>query len=155
MTLSPETLLEEDDDERRERERRTGVIREGLLVICYPVPDDPDFIRKQHRAVCLTRPLPHCPYCPHSRFTLFFDSNPEARFQTVKCPKWEHNGDREKGMSPARYETAELATCESKPFDYCPSCPSQQELVQIGADKQADGWYGRWSRFRKEALEDE
>lgn len=102
----------------------------------------------------MVKPYQTCPTCPHSKFQIFFDSNPQARFEVVQCPKWEHPGDRTRGLGPVVYETTEIATCDAKPFDFCPSCPKQSELVQIMADKQKAGWYGRWSSFTKEALED-
>lgn len=155
MSISPETLIEEDDEERRAREKMTGVLGNGLHVVCQPVLEDPGVTRIQHRAVCLTKPLPSCPYCPHRRFSVFFNGDPTARFKMVSCPRWAGAGDRSQGKDPSSYVATELATCESKPFEFCPSCPSQEELVQIGADKQAGGWYTRWRRFREEALEDE
>jgi len=154
MSISPETLEEEPDDVKKERQRRTGVYGNGLHVLCRPDPYDMEVYQDQHRVLCITRPYQTCPTCPHSRFQLYFDANPQARFATVQCPRWERIGDRIKGMDPMEYETTEVATCNAKPFDFCPSCPKQGELVQIGADKQKSGWYGRWSSFTEEALED-
>lgn len=153
MSISPETLVEEGDSERREREGRTGVYRNGLVVLCRPDPSDPEVYRRQHRAACISHPYPTCPSCVHGRFTLFFDGNPTSGFQVVQCPKWGSTSKRVRGDMPTSYEVTELSTCASKPFEFCPSCPSQNELVQIGADKQVAGWYGRWDRIRQEEFE--
>lgn len=150
MGISPETLEEETFEQRKERERRTGVLGNGLHVLCFPVLGDPGITQVQDRLVCLTTPYQSCRFCQHGRFTLFFDADPVARLQVVQCPRWETAADRLVGKSPLEYVSCEIATCESRRFEYCPSCPSQKELVQIGADKQVPGWYGRWERIQRD-----
>jgi hypothetical protein len=154
--LNPETLLPETKDARSAREAETGVHGIGLHVLCRPFPEDPGIIRTQHRVVCLHRPYATCPSCPHSSFTLFFrGDNREVRESTVKCPRWEQGiSDRYAGRHPDSYVDVPSSRCEDKPFEFCPSCPSQPALVQLGLDKAEDGWYGRWSRLKEEERDD-
>lgn len=155
MTISPETLMEESLQERRAREAATGVLGNGLVVLCHPVAEDPEITQQQDRVVCMHRPYPTCGHCAHSRFTLFFDADPASRLQIVWCPRWESEGDRQMDKDPLSYVPAEIATCDKKPYEFCPSCPAQANLVKLGLDKQKPGWYGRWSRFTRDHYEGE
>lgn len=145
-------MLEEGDDERRERQRITGVLGNGHTVSCFPNLEDPTVQQQQHRAVCLLRPYAACPFCPHSLFTLVLRSNPEERYETVACPRWSGSIKED----PIRYDMTELATCEARPFDFCTSCPSKEELYSIyRTDKRREGWYSRWKRFSDDEPSDE
>lgn len=157
MKVNPETLGEEDDYERKERQRRTGVLGNGLTVVCFPNPEDPLIQETRHRASCLSSPLPACQFCRHSSFTLFFDEQaPLVRYHMVSCPRWGNAGDRVRGKDPDYYVPVEAAACEKRSLEFCPSCPSEEELVQIcSADKAKEGWYSRWRRFRNEEFVDE
>lgn len=151
MNLSPETLMEETETERRERERRTGVLKTGHLVECFPVPEDPEVVQIQHRAVCLVRPHAACTTCPHSTFTLAFDANKKTeRLSLVSCPRWATPQGQIIEGAPDHYVPVEQATCEAKPFLFCASCPSKREVELCGADKTKEGWHGRWKRLQVE-----
>lgn len=151
MTINPETLTEDSREAREERQRRTGSLGTGLHVVCTPDPLlEPDVTEIQHRAVCTTRPYAACQNCSHSRFTLFFNGRPEARFDRVLCPKWKSATDRLEGKQPEEYITTEVATCDAKLFEFCPSCPVKEALEKLGIDKTKDGWYSRWKRFTEE-----
>lgn len=153
MKLNPDTLLEESEFQRRLRQRDTGVIGNGLTVRCSP-NEDPAVVQFQHRATCLYQPYPACPRCPHAAFTLVF--NPEVnRYAQVACPRWASPADRLKGEDPERYVSVEVATCEKKPFDFCVSCPSVDEVADFSADKVRPGWYSRWHRISKELREED
>lgn len=154
MSLSPETLLEEGDLEKKFRQARTGVIGAGLTVACHPSLEDRMVQQQQNRAVCLYRPYPGCQVCPHASFTLFFDAT-KNRYDQVACPRWDRPGARQQGESPDGYKVVEIATCESRPFEFCSSCPSMNEVVQFGADKMQAGWYTRWRRLTREEDDDE
>jgi hypothetical protein len=148
MSLSPETLVEETEAERHEREGRTGELKTGHMVWCFPNPEDPEVVQQQHRAVCFQKPYAACPSCPHSRFSLFFDVEKKTeRLCTLSCPRWQSEKEFLDGEAPDHYVPVEQATCEAKPFFFCPSCPSKKEVGQVGADKTRPGWYGRWSRL--------
>jgi hypothetical protein len=151
MGINPDTLTEESDEERRERQRRTGVLGNGVTVICTPDLTQPDVTEVQHRAVCLVRPYPSCVSCRHGCFTLSFNANAQAKYEQVKCPAWCSPVDRLKGKSPSDYQSREIATCLEQPYEFCPSCPKREELSKLGIDKNKDGWYSRWQRFKKDA----
>jgi hypothetical protein len=125
----------------------------GLFVSCRPYPEDPGVVEQRERAVCLHRPYPGCPYCPHAVFTLYFPERPR-RYDLVACPRWVSPTERVKDVDPNYYKHVELALCESKPFEFCCSCPSIQKVQSVGADKYAEGWYGRWRRYNKERFKD-
>jgi hypothetical protein len=128
----------------------------GLTVTCHPVLDDPTVIERQHRAVCLVKPYVACGSCPNSRFTLLFKGDRTERFTRVACPRWESEDQRMRGEAPAKYVTTEEATCQSKPFPFCVSCPSRKELQEkYGADKTKEDWFGRFKRLRQAEFEDE
>jgi hypothetical protein len=149
MTLNPETLAEDSREEREERQRRTGSIGTGLHVICTPKPEEPEVSEIQHRVVCMTKPYPSCHTCAHGRFTLVFNVTPNARLERVLCPRWS-GAERQEGKNPEEYIETEVATCQEKPFEFCPSCPSREALQKLGIDKLKDGWYSRWRRFTEE-----
>jgi hypothetical protein len=153
VNLNPDTLEEEDDYERKLRQRDTGVLGNGISVSCRPDPYDLNIVQIQHRAVCLTRPFHGCTACPHQAFTLVFRSQPYDPYEMIACPRWREVTDRIKGESPHTYVPVERGLCSSRPFDFCPSCPSQDVLVDLGADKVRPGWYGRWQRIMKEMTE--
>lgn len=157
MKLNPDTLEEETEEQQKERQGRTGVVGNGLNVVCFPNPEEPQIQELRSRAACLMRPLAICQYCRHSNFTLFFDGNaPDTRYRLVACPRWRNPGDRQKGREPDYYVAVETAACEKKQLEFCPSCPSEEELVQIcSADKTKEGWYSRYRRFRDEEFNDE
>lgn len=155
MNLSPETLLEESDSEKKERQVRTGVLGTGTIVVCRPDPEDPAVMQTQHRAVCLTKPYRGCAYCPHQSFTLFFRATPPDPYELFACPRWRSEGERLQGKPPESYVAVERATCSQRPFPFCPSCPTQEELVDLGADKVRAGWYGRWRRIMTSLAEEE
>ncbi len=149
MTLNPLTLLEDDIEERLERQRVTGMLGNGLSVICIPDPAEPLAQHQTSRAVCLTRPHVGCPSCPHSVFTLVFNENREERYERVACPRWSTDVSRARREAPSHYVFTEIATCELKPFSLCPSCPSRSELRKhYATDKEKEGWYERWERLR-------
>lgn len=154
MSLSPETLLEEGELERKFRQARTGVIGAGLTVTCLPSLEDRAIMQQQSRVVCLYRPYPGCQICPHATFTLFFDAK-KNRYDQVACPRWDRKGAREMGESPDSYRIVEVASCEERRFEFCSSCPSRQEVAQFGADKTQPGWYTRWRRLTREDADDE
>jgi hypothetical protein len=151
--ISPDTLEEEGEEERRERQGATGVLGNGSSVSCRPDLYDPNIIQIQHRAVCLRRPYEACHSCPHLVFTLVFRAVPYDPYEIVACPRWRSPADRIKGESPASYVPVERVMCSQRPFDFCPSCPTQDVLVDLGADKVRPGWYGRWQRIMKEMSE--
>jgi hypothetical protein len=149
MTISPETLLPETEEERRVRENRTGVLRNGLNVLCFPNPEDPMVFQTQHRAACGHRPYAACPTCPHSTYTLAFKKDTrDEKYSLVSCPRWETEFARSEGQAPTGYVFTEVATCRLKPFTFCMSCPSKEDLQEVGADKTKPGWVGRWKRLR-------
>lgn len=156
MNISPETLKEEEDRERVERERRSGVLREGKLVECYPDPiNAPDLTEVKSRVVCLTKPFAHCQICNHSSFSLIFRADAKERLsEVVMCPRWKNIVDRFDGKSPECYVPTEVSTCKNMPLEYCPSCPKAEEVQKYGANKSKDGWYGRWHRLKKLSFED-
>lgn len=124
----------------------------GLTVTCYPDLNDPTIVERQHRAVCLVKPYVACSSCKNSRFTLLFKMD---RTERVQCPRWEDEDQRMRGETPTRYVSTELATCEAKPFPFCTSCPSRKELQErYSADKEKEGWYGRYHRLRQVEFED-
>lgn len=158
MLRNPYTLKEETEEERLVRQRATGELGNGLVVLCRPT-DDPEVVQQQPRAVCLTKPYLTCYTCPHSRFTLVFrkvdrDLLEERRRQFVHCPRWEDRGYLS-GKTPDSYVSVEEATCELTPFAFCRECPSVSELVSLGIDKAQEGWYSRWRRFTKEEEEED
>lgn len=153
--LSPRTLQEETNEERYEREKRTGIFGKGLIVECHPT-GEPDVFDKKHRVVCLMKPYEACQGCRHSKFRLIFDPDPKANQKTIMCPRWSHDTERIEGKLPGMYVETELKTCKDKPFVFCSSCPSLETLSQMYVDKQKDGWYTRYRRFtRDEEEEDE
>ncbi len=128
---------------------------EGLTVSCAPDLADQTVVQRQHRVVCLTKPYEACGTCPNSRFQLLFKSDKTERFIQVACPRWENESARMRGEMPGKYAVTEEATCQSKPFPFCSSCPSRQELqTTYSADKTKEGWYGRWKRLRQAEFED-
>jgi hypothetical protein len=149
MNINPETLAEDSDEERAERNRRTGARGNGLTVHCTPNLAEPEVTEVQHRVVCLTKPYPSCAVCHHRDFTLVFNITPGARYERILCPRWAGATDRIAGKKP-EYVVAEAATCENQPFEFCPSCPSIDELKKLSIDKTKDGWYSRWKRFMEE-----
>jgi hypothetical protein len=128
--------------------------KDGLTVLCTPDPTQPDVTEMQHRAVCLAQPYPACLSCRHSCFTLTFGQK-EERYEQVACPRWKSEKDRLAGEGPDDYAMTEQATCESKPFPFCASCPTQKQLQKYSADKTKPGWFGRWHRLRAKEFEDE
>lgn len=153
MNLSPETLTEESNEERQQRQARTGVLGTGLTVHCTPT-GDPEVFEVKSRVVCLVRPYDHCSRCSHSLFTLSFNADPTARFEQVQCPRWRSISDRLKGEDPDSYVPVEVALCGRKPFEFCASCPLREDLAQLDVDKSKSGWYSRWKRFTKEEEDD-
>lgn len=152
--LNPEDLREETFEERLDRERRTGVIGNGHTVNCHPT-GDPEVVEKKHRVVCLTKPYAACGGCRHSKFKLVFNANPQASLDVVMCPRWKSDTDRVKGEQPETYVPTEVKTCSEKPFPFCPSCPSLEDLSKMYVDKKKDTWYARFSRFRREQEEED
>lgn len=150
MSLNPETLLEEGDWDKLERQRRTGVLGVGVFVTCHPSLEDRTVQQTQHRAVCLTKPYVACTICPHQSFTLLFRSQPQDPYELLSCPRWRDETARLGGNAPDSYVPVERALCRERPFSFCPSCPSSDVLRDIGADKVRPGWYGRWRRFTTE-----
>lgn len=150
VSLNPYTLEEEDEEERKERQRETGEIGDGKLVVCRPNPFDPEVTQVQHRAVCLTTPHIACPTCPHHSFTLVFKANPPNPYQLLSCPRWRSEEERLKGEPPEEYRTVERAFCSERPFVFCNQCPTPEEVEDLGADKVRPGWYGRWRRTLRE-----
>lgn len=157
MNLNPTTLEEETEEERFKRQTHTGVIGNGLTVICIPDPNEPLAQEYRSRATCLTQPFTTCRICRHSVFTLVFDSNkPSTRYERIACPRWTNPSARLQGKEPDFYIPVEAAACEKKELEFCPSCPSRDELVQIySADKRKEGWYSRYARLRAKEFEDE
>lgn len=121
---------------------------------CRPVKEDPQIIEAKHKSMCLMRLRAECHTCPNSKFTLLFDV-PEKRLEQVMCPRWKDVRELWQGKNPESYSVTELATCKERPFPFCGSCPSVEELNELGIDKTKDGWVSRWKRFRDEdALEE-
>ncbi len=149
MNISPEELREESSQERVERERKTGVFGNGHVVSCHPT-GDPEVFEKKHRVVCLTRPYAACGGCRHAKFKLVFNADPNAALKTVKCPRWAQEMSRIRGEQPDHYVETEVKTCSEKPFPFCPSCPSLENLSKMYIDKTKDSWYARFIRFKKE-----
>lgn len=116
-------------------------------VSCFPETTDLTVIQRQHRAVCLFRPHLACSTCPHSEFVLAFNADKEARLQVVACPRWSQT--HLLGSPPDAYVATEISTCRAMPFEFCSSCPSSQEVEELGADKRTPGWFGRWQRLKK------
>ena len=153
MTLNPETFLEDTEEERAERQRRTGSLGNGLTVICTPKPEEPEVTEVKHRVVCLMKPYPACHSCSHGRFTVVFNVTPGTREERVLCPRWVNLKERLEGGQP-EYVVTEKATCAEKPFEFCPSCPSVEALQKLNIDKTKEGWYARWRRFTEEEDDD-
>jgi hypothetical protein len=153
--ISPETLTEESELEARERQVRTGVLGAGTNVVCRPDPTDPSIMQTQHRAACLHHPFAGCAYCPHQTFTLIFKSVPADPYEILSCPRWGSEADRMNGSPPVSYVPVERALCSQRPFPFCSSCPTKEELDDLGADKGRSGWYGRWHRIMKSLLEED
>ena len=145
MSIPP--TLEESEWDRRRRGKGNG-----LTVSCTPYTD-PSIVQMQHRVVCLYRPYQACSSCPHSLFTLTYDTERDP-YALVSCPRWSGPGARQQGEDPTHYASIEVGTCETRPFDFCSSCPSPEEVVQFGADKVRVGWYSRWHRISKSIAED-
>lgn len=124
-------------------------LKDSLTVECHPEPNDFLIAQRQNRAVCLFRPYPGCPTCPHSSFVLAFNPDRDSRFEVVACPRWAQ-GARETGQPPEKYVATERSTCAARPFGFCSDCPSEREVADVGADKKNAGWYGRWKRLKKE-----
>lgn len=112
-------------------------------------------MQMQSRVICLTRPYQACSVCPHSMFTLIFKSQPDDPYDVVACPRWSDTPMKQNGEAPTSYVPVEVATCRQRPFDFCTSCPSRDQVLDIGADKHLDGWYGRWKRFVSDDQEDD
>lgn len=149
--------MEESDEGQRVRQSYTGVYSSGHSVDCRPSLEDRLIQIQQSRVVCLTRPHAACGICPHSTFTLHFKADQGEKYSYVACPRWDQAGDRSKDKDPDDYVMTELATCDRKPFDFCPSCPSRDEVQTVySADKAQPGWYSRYRRLReKEYTTDE
>lgn len=147
INISP-ALTEESQEERNRRQRATGVFGNGHTVECHPT-GDPEVREQKHRVVCLLKPYAACQCCPHSKFKLFFDANPKANLQIVKCPRWRDEEARARGERPS-YTDTEILTCASKPFPACQGCPSKEDLSTMYIDKTKDGWYMRFKRFSEE-----
>lgn len=153
--LSPTTLKEEGPEERSARERHTGVLGNGHLVNCHPTGEE-EVVEKKSRVVCLTRPYQACNGCSHSKFKMVFNADPRAKLETVMCPRWSHDTSRMQGEQPTNYVETELLTCAEKPFPFCPSCPSLENLSKMFVDKKKDTWYARYKRFtQSEEADDE
>lgn len=151
MNINPETLLEETDEEKNERQQQTGVIGNGLFVFCVPNYDEPNSYEVRHKAVCLTRPYNACSTCPHANFTLYFSNNKERKLKIVACPKWKNENERLTNCLPIYYTNTELATCINKPFDACVNCPSIDDLKDdYNIDKSKDGWVEKLNRLKAE-----
>lgn len=156
MSVSPATLEEETEDELMRRQQQTGILGNGLTVLCFPSLEDPEIVEVKHRAVCMTVPYTACQSCCHSSFTLIFKKDRSEKFVQVACPRWLNEGDRIRGLAPDSYVPTEEATCSDRPFPFCTSCPSRQTLeANYGTDKVKNGWFGRWSRLRSKEFEDE
>lgn len=158
MLVNPITLQEESEQERLTRQKMTGQLGNGLVVLCRPTAD-PEVVQQQPRAMCLKKPYFNCHTCPHSSFTLVFKKKEravieECRRQLVLCPRWEDRGYVHEKV-PDSYVSVEEATCELMPFDFCRDCPAVSELVALGIDKAQEGWYSRWKRFTKEEEEED
>ncbi len=145
MVLNPDTLQPASGDELLERQARTGEIGNGLLVYCAPDPESPWSIQQVGRAVCLTRPYRGCAVCPHSHFEMIFRSPPDPR-AWVLCPRW--HGEDESGL-PDYYTVALLSECRDMPYWFCRHCPDQEELLQLGTDKQRHGWLERYKKLTR------
>lgn len=152
--LSPETLQEEGPEERHQRERQTGVLGNGHNVICHPT-GDPEVYETKNRVQCLLKPFPACGSCAHGKFRMVFNADPNAKLKQVQCPRWRSDAARMVGEQPVDYVKTELATCADKPFPYCVSCPSLENLSKMFIDKQKDGWYARYRRFSKDEEADD
>lgn len=116
---------------------------------CRPIKEDQQIVESRHRALCLMRLREECHVCPNSKFALVFDV-PEKKLEQVRCPRWENVRDLWQGKPPDKYEVTEFATCKERPFPFCGSCPSREELAELEIDKSKDGWLSRWNRFREE-----
>lgn len=149
--LNPNTLEQETEEQRKLRERITGVYGDGTTVKCFPT-DDPMVSNTVHRAVCITKPYNNCQGCSHSSFTLFYDPNLialkiKAKHEFVKCPQWNSTEERLQGLSPEYYMNVQRATCEiARPFPFCAQCPSYKNLEDSGIDKKKE-WYTRWKKY--------
>ena len=155
MNLNPYTLEEETEAEQKLRQKTTGEIGDGRLVMCRPNPFDPDIVQIQHRAVCLTTPHIGCATCPHRSFTLVFRANPPDPYELIACPRWRSEESRLKGDAPESYQKVERAMCSERPFVFCNQCPTKEQVADLGADKVRAGWYGRWRRILKELAEED
>ena len=150
MSLNPDSLTQESDWERLERQRITGVLGNGTHVTCHPDMYDPSILQIQHRAVCALRPLPTCGTCPHNSFTLIFRAQPLDPYERLACPRWGNERTRLSGAAPDTYVIVERALCSTRPFTFCNSCPPKDALEDVGADKVIPGWYGRWRRIMED-----
>jgi hypothetical protein len=153
MNISPQPYIGFFPPQQREQD---PVIGQGLTVFCHPDLEDPEVVEVRSRAACLFRPYAACQTCPHQSFTLTFDAERSVKRQElVACPRWANAADRLEGKSPEGYIQTEVATCQAKPFEFCPSCPVREALLGMGLDKSEPGWYGRWHRLNGEQLLEE
>lgn len=152
--INPDTLVEESDEGMQFRQRYTGVYSSGHSVDCRPVLEDRLVQIQQSRVVCLSRPHVACGICPHSTFTLHFKADQGEKYSFVACPRWDRDSSRSDDKDPDEYVMTEVATCDRRPYEFCPSCPSREDVQTIySADKNQPGWYSRFKRLRKEEYE--
>ena len=143
LALNPDTLEMVTGEELRERQIQTGEVGNGLMVFCRPDPQDPEIIQQVSRAICLTHPYPACPICPHQHFEILFKRLPDPG-NWVLCPRWKSGATVN---DPDFYTIVLSKDCVSKPFEFCPQCPSQDELIQINTDKTKQGWLTRYRKL--------
>lgn len=137
--LNPDTLEPFScQEEALARQAATGEFQNGMIVGC------PATGEQVGRAVCMFRPQPYCPYCRHRIFDLYFE--PDAKYELVACPRWTSEKSKADGDLPETYVITEVATCNLRPFTFCSSCPSSEELAVMRCEKVRPGWYSRWKR---------
>lgn len=143
--LNPDTLRLMSDEELRERQRRTGELGNGKVVICQPDLTDPMVMQQVPRATCVATPYYACLSCKHHHFEFIFRTQTEENW--VLCPRW----NRETSTGPPDYYVPVwLSECYGKTHPFCSQCPSREELDDLLTDKQREGWLERYRKLTKE-----
>lgn len=141
--LNPDSLRLVDSEELRERQQRTGEFGDGKTVDCRPNLADLSVVQQVTRAVCLATPYAACLSCRHHHFELIF-AQPSDEW--VQCPRW----FKEPGThGPDFYVPVRLSECCARAQQFCPQCPSREELADLQTDKQKEGWLERYHKLAR------
>lgn len=142
--LNPDSLRWVGSEELRERQRQTGELGDGKIVDCRPDLNDVSVIQMATRAMCLSTPYAACLSCRHRQFEFIFE---QPALDWVQCPRWE----QEPGTGPPDYYVPVwMSECGAKSHQFCTQCPSREELIELGTDKQKEGWLERYRKMTRE-----